>query len=142
MSKAVVLSIKPEFADKILNGEKSIELRKCAPDASAGDIIVIYSTYPVKAIVGICQVKEILKLKPSLMWQHHSDTLGIDKKRFSDYYQGAEIAIGIVLTSIKRLDHFLPLDLIKKALPYFHPPQTFRYYKKTPLFKAYLTTAQ
>jgi predicted transcriptional regulator len=140
MSKIVILSIKPEFADKILAGKKSIELRKCMPDAKAGDVIVIYSTDPVKAIVGICRIKEILRLKPSLMWRDHRDTLGIDKKRFSDYFREVDTAVGIVLTSILQLDHLLSLDAIKKVLPHFHPPQTFRYYPKTPLYKAYLNS--
>ena len=27
----LIISVKPEYAEKILNGEKTIELRKCAP---------------------------------------------------------------------------------------------------------------
>ena len=138
MGKVLVVSIKPEFAEKIFNGIKSIELRKSTPDVSPGDTVVIYCTDPVKAVLGICLVKEVLKLKPSLMWKNHKQVLGIDQKRYKAYYENSAIAVGIVLTSICKLEKDVSLSAIKKIFPFFQPPQTFRYYKKSALFKAYL----
>ncbi|WP_207514622.1 ASCH domain-containing protein [Longitalea luteola] len=136
--KILIVSIKPEFAEKIFNGQKSIELRKSAPNVSPGDMMVIYCTDPVKAVVGICQVKEILRMKPSRMWKTHNCLLGIDKKRYEQYFENVDTAIGIVLTSISRLDRTISLSAIKEAFPMFHPPQTFRYFTKSQIFKAYL----
>ena len=138
MGKALLVSIKPEFAEKIFNGTKSIELRKSTPNVLPGDAVVIYCTDPVKAVLGICIVKEILRLKPSVMWKVHNCVLGIDQKRFKEYYENSNFAIGIVLTSICRLDRNISLTTIKAMFPTFQPPQTFRYYKKSILFKTYL----
>lgn len=138
MRKVLVVSIKPEFAEKIFNGQKSIELRKSAPNVSPGDIVVIYSTHPVKAVIGICQVKEIIKMQPSLMWSKHNDKLGIDKKRFQEYFFNTSQAVGIVLTAIYRLQESVSLVAIRKMIPMFQPPQTFRYYNKSKVFKSYI----
>jgi predicted transcriptional regulator len=138
MGKVLVVSIKPEFAEKIFNGTKSIELRKSTPDVSSGDMMVIYCTDPVKAVLGICLVKEVLKLTPSQMWKKYSQKLGIDQKRYKEYYENSNVAVGIVLTSICKLEKNVSLTAIKKMFPFFQPPQTFRYYQKSIVFKTYL----
>ena len=138
MGKALIVSIKPEFAEKIFNGTKSIELRKSTPNVLPGDAVIIYCTDPIKAVLGICIIKEILKLKPSVMWKNHNCLLGIDQKRYKTYYENSDVAIGIVLTSICKLEKNISLSTIKEMFPMFQPPQTFRYYKKSTLFKTYL----
>lgn len=37
MSKAVMLSVRPKWAEKIANGEKTIEVRKTRPKMDGGD---------------------------------------------------------------------------------------------------------
>lgn len=141
MAKALLLSIKPEFAEKIFSGRKTIELRKSAPKVKKGDLIIIYSTNPVKAVIGICKVSDIIRLSPKKMWQSYKLQLGIDKKRFDAYYEKYEMAIGIKLTSICLLQSEIKLHKIKKAIPHFQPPQTFRYFDKPDVFKTYLKYA-
>ena len=48
----VLLSIKPEFVEKIFSGEKRFEYRKSIFKQQNIDTIVIYSTMPVGMIVG------------------------------------------------------------------------------------------
>ena len=53
MSKTskIIMSIHPEFVDKIIKGEKKFEYRKTQPRGWI-DNLVIYSTYPVKQVVA------------------------------------------------------------------------------------------
>jgi len=138
MANVLVVSIKPEFAQKIFDGQKSIELRKSAPNVRPGDTMVVYCTDPIKAVIGVCEVKEILKMKPAQMWRSHNGALGIDKKRYEAYFSNVATAVGIVLASANRLEVQIPLSTLKKNIPTFQPPQTFRYYKKSQLFPALL----
>jgi predicted transcriptional regulator len=138
MANVLVVSIKPEFATKIFNGEKSIELRKSAPKVNPGDTMVVYCTDPVKAVIGICEVKEVLKMKPAHLWKAHNSVLGIDKKRYEEYYSNVSTAVAIVIGAVARLDTQISLKTIKENLPSFQPPQTFAYYKKSLLFPALL----
>ncbi|MGC8982511.1 MAG: DNA-binding protein [Desulfurococcaceae archaeon] len=49
--KTVLISIKPKYAEQILNGVKSHELR-AGSVFSRGDRIIMYASNPVRAVVG------------------------------------------------------------------------------------------
>lgn len=135
MNKTLLISVRPEFAEKILNGTKTVELRKSCPNVDIGDLVVIYSTLPEKAIVGTCVVERIIKEAPSKLWRKYSNKLGIDRKRYFEYFKHTDVAVGIVLTSIDKLDRKLSLDSVRKAIPEFSPPQTFRYLDRSQIMK-------
>lgn len=46
MSKAVLISIRPEWCEKIINGEKTIEVRKTRPKLQTPFKVYIYCTLP------------------------------------------------------------------------------------------------
>lgn len=48
MSKAIIISIRPEYVCKILNGEKTIEIRKTKPSCELPCKVYIYCTMPNK----------------------------------------------------------------------------------------------
>ena len=48
-----LLSIKPKYGYAILDGKKKFELRKCiGKPINTGDLVVMYFSTPVKAIMG------------------------------------------------------------------------------------------
>lgn len=102
-NKILLISIKPEFSEKIFNGSKTIELRKSSPSVDKGDLVVIYSTNPEKAIIGVCKIKALIKTTPDNLWYSHSEQLGIDYNRFQEYYKKSKVAVGLALTSANRL---------------------------------------
>jgi predicted transcriptional regulator len=130
MSKIIVVSIKPEFANKIFDGSKRIELRKVSPDARHGDLMIVYSTSPEMAVIGVCKIEKIIKLSPKEIWDQHSEILGIDEGRFNAYYSESSTAVGIVISQARRLKSKIPLKNIKKLFPGFAPPQTFKYFSR------------
>ncbi|MCU7226363.1 ASCH domain-containing protein, partial [Acinetobacter bohemicus] len=61
---SIVLSIKPQFTNLILEGKKTIELRtKIGKKFSNNADLIIYSSSPVKAIVAIAKVHKIQNLR-------------------------------------------------------------------------------
>ena len=138
MKKVIIISIKPEFANKIFDGTKTIELRKSSPKANEGDMMIIYSTSPEKAILGICRIKGVIKSTPSELWLRFSDSFGIDKKRYNDYYSDANSAVGIVLNDAKRFKNKIPLNIFKELFPNFSPPQTFKYIESSKFSEGFL----
>jgi predicted transcriptional regulator len=130
MSKVILISIKPEFVEKIFNGEKTIELRKCKPSAKMDDLVIIYCTQPIKAIVGVCKIENILELSPEYLWNKYSKNLGVTEKQYWDYYENNQKAIGIFLKEVSQLVDNVPLKNIKSIYPTFSPPQTFKYFSK------------
>ena len=46
MSKAVLISIRPKWCEKIVNGEKTIEVRKTRPKLETPFKVYVYCTLP------------------------------------------------------------------------------------------------
>ena len=131
--KALFISIKPEFIEKILNGTKTIELRKSAPNIKKNDLIILYSTSPVMSIMGTCRVNEVVTAGPFKLWKDYSCFMGIDEKRYFDYFDGRDLAVGILLKEVEKMEEVIPLSLIRNKFKNFHPPQAFRYFDKNSL---------
>lgn len=127
MKKILFISVKPEFVNKIFNGSKTIELRKSSPHVEEDDIVLIYTTSPVMAVTGMCKIKKIIKATPSGIWKEYESKIGIDKKRFFQYYEGKENAIGIELKEKKLFKKPITLKELRKNIKDFNPPQTYRY---------------
>lgn len=125
--KYLFVSIKPEFAEKILSKEKSIELRKVRPHVKTGDYVIIYASAPTMGVVGIARVKQIIEVSPQEMWEQYSQVLGIDKHRYDEYYAGMARAIGIELDSVRALSSPITLNELRAVDAFFHPPQIYRY---------------
>ena len=124
--KYLFISVKPEFANKIVSKEKTIELRKLLPHVNIGDYIIIYASSPTKSVIGYGIIKQIIEKSPQRMWNEHSGFLGIDKERFDEYYADKERAIGIEIHKIKKVKP-ISLESLRTIDPTFHPPQIYRY---------------
>ena len=124
--KHLFISVKPEFAKKIIAKEKKIELRKVKPHVEVGDYVIIYASSPMKSVIGFGMIQQIIETTPEQMWEKYSSILGIDKSRFNDYYDGKKRAIGI---KIKEIQQITPISLedLRNVTPNFQPPQVYRY---------------
>ncbi len=60
-----LLSIKPKYGYAILEGRKKYELRKCVSSVvKPGDLVIMYFSSPVKAIVGYFTAGEVIVSTP------------------------------------------------------------------------------
>jgi predicted transcriptional regulator len=124
--KHLFISVKPEFAKKIVAKEKKIELRKVKPHIKIGDYVIIYASSPLKSIIGFGIIQQIIETSPQKMWEKYSFLLGIDKLRFDSYYNGKEKAIGIQIEDITQINP-IHLEDLRCITPNFQPPQVYRY---------------
>ncbi len=122
----VLLSIKPEFADKILAGTKRYEFRRSVPSSWETPIrVFIYASHPRKRIVGYFTAAEILRESPALLWEKCHNSAGIEKERFFTYFQGKASGNALVIEDVTPLPHPAdPRELIKSE---FVGPQSFCY---------------
>jgi len=127
MKKVLLISVKPEFASKIFNGEKRIELRKIKPNIKKGDIVVIYESSPTMALKGSFIVNEVVSGCPDTLWNTYSAIAGISRQKYELYYQNHEKAYGIVFNEISEYKVPLSLELLRKLWDGFAPPQSYRY---------------
>lgn len=123
----LLFAIKSIFAEKILSGEKTIELRRVCPiNLKSGDMIAIYSSGRDKAIVGVCKVRNVIKLGLEELWERSRNEASISKNEFSNYFYQREFGYGIEIFEVKKLTRPVSLDDLKRVKS-FVVPQNFRY---------------
>lgn len=67
--RTLVLSLKPRFASKLMEGQKTVELRRVAPRRiKAGNFLLIYSTAPEASFVRFCRPTQIFQDSPEAFW--------------------------------------------------------------------------
>jgi predicted transcriptional regulator len=120
----ILLSIKPEYAEKILNGTKRFEYRKAIPRDEAVRTVVIYATMPVGKVVGEFEVGGVLREKPSVLWKRTKDASGITRDFFDAYFSGREEASAIAVKKPTRYDEPKNLEDVSGSTT---PPQSFQY---------------
>ncbi len=121
----VLLSIKPKYVEKILNGEKRYEFRKSSfKEPEAVDKIYIYSTSPEKKIVGYFILDKIIEDEPESLWERCKAHSGVDEEEFFDYYRGKEKGIAMKINDTEGFEE--PFDPYED-LNNFVAPQSFHY---------------
>lgn len=97
MSK-ILLSIKPEYAHKILEGTKKYEFRKHLPKKKI-EKIIIYSTAPDGSVIGEVHVDDILTGSPSAVWEKSKKNAGISREKYREYFKGCKNAVAFCLSN-------------------------------------------
>ena len=128
--KMLLMSIKPAYIKKILEGEKTVELRRTRPKLSQGDLIVFYASSPQKAIRGAATVGSIIEGTPADVWAANCGKIGIDKRAYDEYFSGSKKAFGIVLETVWAYANPIGIEEMRGLFDNFMPPQSFRYLSK------------
>lgn len=128
----LLLSIKPEYAEKILAGKKTVELRRVRTRLETGDLVLVYVTSPQQNLVASLEVERVitenLPQKKKDFWEKVRDEAGITYQDFQRYYQGASLGVAIFFSgNIHIFDKPIKLTTLKKKLPAINPPQSYRY---------------
>lgn len=120
----VLLSIKPEYAEKILQGVKRYEFRKCIFKNRNVRTVVIYATMPVGKVVGEFDFEEVLSDSPSVIWSETCEFSGVSRNFFNSYFKGRLVAHAIKVGVVRRYDTPLALS---RFVPNGSAPQSYRY---------------
>lgn len=99
--KKILLSIKPCFVDKILDGTKRVEYRKRIPKDSQVNRVLIYSSYPVKKIVAEFVFDGIIAGTPEQVWKKTCEVSGINKDFFMRYFKDKSVAYAYRISNLR-----------------------------------------
>jgi predicted transcriptional regulator len=123
MSTAAILSIKPTYANQILAGTKTIELRRSAMGLRPGDVILVYVSAPEQCLRFWFRIATVETLPIDEMWRRHEARLGIAHEPYAEYFEGVKMATGLHIADLNPLDHAVSLNEIRTLVPGFVPPQ-------------------
>lgn len=122
----ILLSIKPEYANKILEGTKRYEFRKHLAQGAITRIL-LYSSSPEKRIVGEVEVVGTLTMKKTPLWECTKTSAGINRKKFREYFRGCSLAHAYQLGKAIKYDQ--PKNLADYGI--VQAPQSFVYLKNS-----------
>ena len=129
----VVLSIRPQYTDKIMEGKKTIELRRRFPvSAPRGTIAFIYSTSPVRAMVGRAEIDDVVKLPVDQIWRQFGKSAFIKRSEFNAYFYGVDEGFALQFKNPLPFPRALSLSELRDRFG-FEPPQSFLY--ATPILR-------
>lgn len=119
----VLLSIKPEYAEKIFNGTKKYEFRRSVFKKTGVKIVVVYASSPVKKVIGEFEIETILNDELNKLWHQTKDFSGISSDFFFEYFRNKENGFAIKIKKAKKYKRPLSIKEDFNATP----PQSFMY---------------
>lgn len=126
-TNGIVMSIKPTYCNKILNGNKFIEIRRKFNSKWAGQKVALYSSHPTKAIVGNATIEKVEEGIPENIWKNNSALLGCTKYEFDNYTACSTKIYALTLNNVVPYNtpiHLSKLsDYVKKEL---RAPQSYQ----------------
>ena len=120
----IIISIKPIYAEKILNWEKLYELRRLFTKKEIGKVI-IYESAPISRVVGEFEVEKVLYKSLEDLWEATKDFSCVDKAFFDEYFRWKEFWYAIKVKNPKRYQHTKPITNYWIEFP----PQSYTFLK-------------
>lgn len=113
----ILLSIKPKWADLILEGKKTVELRKQWTKSDDVGRIYLYSSSPVKKIVGWIELRQAVCEDVASLKLDSENESQVPSEDFDAYFSGHEKGWGLFIRKAVRIN---PVPL-----PVKRPPQNW-----------------
>ena len=114
-NNAILMSIRPQYANKIFDGTKTVELRRVKPKVlQEGDLIFVYVSSPVKSLVGAFSVDSVMEKPLLALWKNVKDSAGISRSDFFSYFQGVEKGVAIFIKDVWLLPKPVHLSNLQK----------------------------
>ncbi|MCQ3806139.1 MAG: ASCH domain-containing protein [Acidimicrobiaceae bacterium] len=125
--RMVVLSLKPRFAEAILAGAKTVELRRTVPKIVVPTRALLYAASPVRALVGTCVITSVRSAGLAALWRKHGPRSDLSLDEFQQYFEGVTKGTALTLSDPQTLSRPIPLQDLRASPRNFRPPQSFAY---------------
>ena len=126
-TRMIILSLKPRFANAILGGDKTVELRRTAPRIRVPTRALIYATTPVQALLGTCIVMTVTSDALATLWQAYGSSTGLVHRESLHYFEGVDAGAALTLANSRRFREPIALVDLRSRPQGFRPPQSFAY---------------
>ena len=120
----MIISIRPIFANKIIAGDKTVELRKRIPNIQPRTRLWIYATRPDAAVIGAVILEKIEEKTPEQAWAKYSADALIERGAFDAYFANAQKAYCLLLTNVQYARKRANIEQLRQLWKGFHPPRT------------------
>jgi predicted transcriptional regulator len=102
------LPMHPRFALEILEGSKKWELRTKRPAVDRDDIVLLYATSPLRAVVGSFAVGEVVSGQPEDVWRAVRGEIQSTRASFRETFGDKPLVHALQVRAPRRLDPYTP----------------------------------
>lgn len=113
---AILLPIKPNWAQKILSGEKTVELRRVMPSRNPRHLL-IYETAPTSAVVGEISILCVAQMPPSGL-RRYMEHAQVTPEEFDAYFVGSEFGVAFFVHKPVRFTEPIKLSSVPQGMVY------------------------
>ncbi len=125
--RMVVLSLKPRFAEAILAGVKTVELRRTVPKIVIPTRALLYAASPVRALLGTCVITSVRSADLAVLWHEYGSRSELPFHEFQQYFEGVDVGTALILSEPQALSQPIPLQDLRAKPKGFRPPQSYAY---------------
>ena len=124
-SDPIMLSVSPGYARSILDGKKSVELRRRAPRISDGTRAWLYATLPEGQVVALLTIDTVVEAPLGEIWNRYGQKAAIRREAFDAYFTGLETGAALIIRDVQAMKVPVSLNEIRQHGA-FQPPQFYR----------------
>lgn len=124
MTGDILMSIRPRYAEAILSGQKSHELRRRFSARPAGSKVFVYASSPVCELVGSFSIASVDTMPAWLVARRRRRATTLSSTEILDYLRGQRHGTLIEVADPYRFP--APIDLAQLRAWGLEPPQSYR----------------
>jgi predicted transcriptional regulator len=122
----LLMSVKPVFAERMVAGSKSIEIRKHFSEKWVGHDAVIYATKPSGGIVGTTTIRSVTKGHPDALWASFGSQIGCSRSQYDSYVGNASELAAVGFDKVMPYETPVPINQLERLLCLkLYAPQSF-----------------
>jgi len=126
LDSRLLMSIKPEYAHKIIAGQKTIELRRRFSDKWIGDRVILYASKPAGQLVGEATISNVISGTPDELWENFGQMMGCSREEFDKYTDSRDKVFAIFLDDIRPFVEPIPISQLSRLVNEdLKPPQSY-----------------
>jgi predicted transcriptional regulator len=122
-ANVALLSIRPEYAQAIMDGRKAVEFRRTLFRRPVSHVVV-YASSPLKQVLGFFEVRGIEEDSPEQLWKRHGTRGCVERRWYDEYFARDDRAVAIVVGRVCKAREPLPLKSLGGPSV---APQSFTY---------------
>lgn len=127
----LLISVRPRFAAALLDGSKTVEVRRTSVRIERGTIALVYSTSPQRALVGAVRIADVVTRAPSTIWGRYGPATGLRRAEYDAYLDTASSATALVVDARCAFPTPVPLQCLRERADGFVVPQSYRFVAPT-----------
>ena len=122
----LLMSVHSRFANAILQGRKTVEIRRSFSARWLGHRIALYAGAPISSVVGEAVIEGLVEDIPSIIWNRFGGSMGCTKHEFDSYVGGSDKVFALLLNGVRAYRQPLSLGTARSLTgKRLLPPQSY-----------------